>query len=166
MWFGILQLVLLQLIYMPDVVHAMSQLLLKLPFSRRYLQDYKLLGRFWNFTLLVPMFARVSNWYLFVCIFEPEMYTYQAKSLHCNDPALPNTAWLSIMLKYSHYLIGAHRNIFHEKLEVIHLGIGSSELPLMACCHYVWLSTHCSLLSLSLCLVFFLCYGRYLGFIC
>lgn len=35
MWFGILQLVLLQLIYMPDVVHAMSQLLLKLPFSRR-----------------------------------------------------------------------------------------------------------------------------------
>ncbi|KAJ8633664.1 hypothetical protein MRB53_027000 [Persea americana] len=35
MWFAILHLVLLQFIYMPTVVHAMFQLLLKLPLSRR-----------------------------------------------------------------------------------------------------------------------------------
>lgn len=35
LWFAILQIILLQFIGMPDVVHAMSNLLLKLPFSRR-----------------------------------------------------------------------------------------------------------------------------------
>ncbi|XVF09726.1 hypothetical protein REPUB_Repub07fG0120200 [Reevesia pubescens] len=35
-WFAILQLVLIQFIMMPDLVNAMSTLLLKLPFSRRY----------------------------------------------------------------------------------------------------------------------------------
>lgn len=32
----LLQLIVLQFFYMPDLVHAMSNLLLKLPFSRRY----------------------------------------------------------------------------------------------------------------------------------
>ncbi|KAE8787194.1 beta-barrel assembly-enhancing protease-like [Hordeum vulgare] len=35
MWFTILQLVVLQFIYMPDLINAMSTLLLRLPFSRR-----------------------------------------------------------------------------------------------------------------------------------
>jgi len=35
LWFAILQIIILQFIGMPDVVHAMSNLLLKLPFSRR-----------------------------------------------------------------------------------------------------------------------------------
>ncbi|KAL5213087.1 hypothetical protein ABZP36_023934 [Zizania latifolia] len=35
MWFAIVQIVILQFIYMPDVINAMSTLLLKLPFSRR-----------------------------------------------------------------------------------------------------------------------------------
>ncbi|KAG8072288.1 hypothetical protein GUJ93_ZPchr0006g45484 [Zizania palustris] len=35
MWFAILQIVILQFIYMPDVINAMSTLLLKLPFSRK-----------------------------------------------------------------------------------------------------------------------------------
>lgn len=35
MWFGILQVVILQFIYMPDLINAMSALLLRLPFSRR-----------------------------------------------------------------------------------------------------------------------------------
>ncbi|KAG8059516.1 hypothetical protein GUJ93_ZPchr0002g23327 [Zizania palustris] len=36
MWFTILQIVILQFIYMPDVINAMSTLLLRFPFSRRY----------------------------------------------------------------------------------------------------------------------------------
>ncbi|KAM0879660.1 hypothetical protein ACQ4PT_034083 [Festuca glaucescens] len=35
MWFTILQIVILQFIYMPDLINAMSNLLLRLPFSRR-----------------------------------------------------------------------------------------------------------------------------------
>ncbi|KAL6635087.1 hypothetical protein ACP70R_027758 [Stipagrostis hirtigluma subsp. patula] len=35
MWFAILQIVILQFIYMPDLVNTMSTLLLRLPFSRR-----------------------------------------------------------------------------------------------------------------------------------
>ncbi|VAI60573.1 unnamed protein product [Triticum turgidum subsp. durum] len=35
MWFTILQLIVLQFIYMPDLINAMSTLLLRLPFSRR-----------------------------------------------------------------------------------------------------------------------------------
>uniref|UniRef100_A0A0E0K4Z9 Peptidase M48 domain-containing protein n=1 Tax=Oryza punctata TaxID=4537 RepID=A0A0E0K4Z9_ORYPU len=35
LWFWILQIVILQFIYMPDMINAMSTLLLKLPFSRR-----------------------------------------------------------------------------------------------------------------------------------
>ncbi|KAF0932551.1 hypothetical protein E2562_010433 [Oryza meyeriana var. granulata] len=35
MWFWILQIIILQFIYMPDVINAMSTLLLRLPFSRR-----------------------------------------------------------------------------------------------------------------------------------
>lgn len=35
LWFAILQLILFQFV-MPDLVHAMSTLLLRLPFSRRY----------------------------------------------------------------------------------------------------------------------------------
>ncbi|KAL6008015.1 metalloendopeptidase [Asimina triloba] len=35
MWFAILQLILLQFVFMPDLVNAMSHLLLRLPFSRK-----------------------------------------------------------------------------------------------------------------------------------
>ncbi|XP_006649023.2 mitochondrial metalloendopeptidase OMA1 [Oryza brachyantha] len=35
MWFWVLQIVILQFIYMPDLINAMSTLLLRLPFSRR-----------------------------------------------------------------------------------------------------------------------------------
>ncbi|KAL6911451.1 hypothetical protein ACP4OV_000256 [Aristida adscensionis] len=35
MWFGILQIIILQFIYMPDLINTMSTLLLRLPFSRR-----------------------------------------------------------------------------------------------------------------------------------
>ncbi|KQK02036.1 hypothetical protein BRADI_3g59980v3 [Brachypodium distachyon] len=37
MWFTILQIIILQFIYMPDLINAMSALLLRLPFSRRWL---------------------------------------------------------------------------------------------------------------------------------
>nr|CAD1826732.1 unnamed protein product [Ananas comosus var. bracteatus] len=44
LWFAILQLILLQFIFMPDVINAMSTLLLRLPFSRRMEMEADYIG--------------------------------------------------------------------------------------------------------------------------
>lgn len=35
LWFAVLQLIMLQFVFMPDIINAMSNLLLRLPFSRK-----------------------------------------------------------------------------------------------------------------------------------
>nr|CAD1826746.1 unnamed protein product [Ananas comosus var. bracteatus] len=44
LWFAILQLILLQFIFMPDLINAMSTLLLRLPFSRRMEMEADYIG--------------------------------------------------------------------------------------------------------------------------
>lgn len=57
LWFAILQLILYQFI-MPDVVHAMSTLLLRLPFSRRYVLPLHSFASYLSFSSCSNLFLR------------------------------------------------------------------------------------------------------------
>lgn len=52
LWLAIVQLILLQFFFMPDLINAMSTLLLRLPFSRRYFN--------FNFFLLPSLFGKFN----------------------------------------------------------------------------------------------------------